>query len=415
MGRAPLAGAVQEAPQALPAQAHHRHRGAAHRPRRVSRPAHRQQGATWCDRPHHGYADHYGRRHPRRVRTGGTLQHAQGRSQVSRTAAVLGTGAWGTTFAAVLADGGTDVSLWGRDAEVAAQINTAHRNEGFLPGIDLPASVKATTDIREALANADIVAVALPAQHMRGIVANYAGLVPDQAIVVSLMKGIELNTHLRMSEVLAQAWDLPPERIAVVSGPNLAREIALKQPTATVVGGIDEAATELIAEATASGYFRPYTNPDVVGVELCGAYKNVIAVSVGIADGLGFGNNTTATVMTRGLAEITRLGLALGANPETFSGLAGMGDLIATCASPLSRNHSLGSHIAKGVTLDEAIAQTGGTAEGVKTSLSIQQLAADVGVDVPICDAVVAMLHEGQPLDGVLAALLSRPRKAEIV
>ncbi len=334
---------------------------------------------------------------------------------MSRTAAVLGTGAWGTTFAAVLADGGTDVSLWGRDAEVAAQINTAHRNEGFLPGIDLPASVKATTDIREALANADIVAVALPAQHMRGIVANYAGLVPDQAIVVSLMKGIELNTHLRMSEVLAQAWDLPPERIAVVSGPNLAREIALKQPTATVVGGIDEAATELIAEATASGYFRPYTNPDVVGVELCGAYKNVIAVSVGIADGLGFGNNTTATVMTRGLAEITRLGLALGANPETFSGLAGMGDLIATCASPLSRNHSLGSHIAKGVTLDEAIAQTGGTAEGVKTSLSIQQLAADVGVDVPICDAVVAMLHEGQPLDGVLAALLSRPRKAEIV
>lgn len=334
---------------------------------------------------------------------------------MSRRAAVLGTGAWGTTFAAVLADAGTDVSLWGRDADVASAINADRRNERFLPGIELPATIRATTDIREALANADIVAVALPAQHMRGIVANYAGLVPEHSVVVSLMKGIELDSHQRMSEVLAQVWDIPLERIAVVSGPNLAREIAAKQPTATVVGGIDESATELVAAATASAYFRPYTNPDVVGVELCGAYKNVIAVSVGIADGLGFGNNTTATVMTRGLAEITRLGLALGANPETFSGLAGMGDLIATCASPLSRNHSLGSHIAKGVTLDEAIERTGGTAEGVKTSLSIQQLAAEVGVDVPICDAVVAMLHEGQPLEGVLAALLARPRKAEIV
>lgn len=329
-------------------------------------------------------------------------------------AAVLGTGAWGTTFAAVLADAGTDVTLWGRDGDVAEQINSASLNERFLPGLTLPEGIRATTDAAQALADADIVAVALPAQHVREIVREYAPLVPDHATVVSLMKGIELDTHERMSEVLAEAWDLPPSRIAVVSGPNLAREIAAKQPTATVIAGTDDAATELVAEATASGYFRPYTNPDVVGVELCGAYKNVIAVSVGIADGLGFGNNTTATVMTRGLAEITRLGLALGANPETFSGLAGMGDLIATCASPLSRNHSLGSHIGKGVSLDEAITRTGGTAEGVKSSLSIQQLAADVGVDVPICDAVVAMLHGGEPIDGVLRALLSRPRKAEV-
>lgn len=329
-------------------------------------------------------------------------------------AAVLGSGAWGTTFAAVLADAGTDVKLWGRDAEVAAQINTTSLNERFLPRLTLPEGIHATTDAAEALADADIVAVALPAQRVREIVREYAPLVPDSATVVSLMKGIELDTHERMSEVLAEAWGLPESRIAVVSGPNLAREIAAKQPTATVIAGSDDAATELVSEATASGYFRPYTNPDVVGVELCGAYKNVIAVSVGIADGLGFGHNTTATVITRGLAEITRLGLALGANPETFSGLAGMGDLIATCASPLSRNHSLGSHIGKGVSLEDAITRTGGTAEGVKSSLSIQQLAQDVGVEVPICDAVVAMLHEGEPIDGVLRVLLSRPRKAEV-
>jgi glycerol-3-phosphate dehydrogenase (NAD(P)+) len=329
-------------------------------------------------------------------------------------ATVLGTGAWGTTFAAVLADGGTDVTLWGRDAAVIEQINTHSRNENFLPGLALPAGIRASTDVAEALAGADIVAVALPAQHVRAIVGPMAEAVPSGATVVSLMKGIELGTHERMSEVLAEAWSLAPERITVVSGPNLAREIAAKQPTATVVAGIDEHAAERVAHATASSYFRPYTNPDVVGVELCGAYKNVIAVSVGIADGLGFGNNTTATVMTRGLAEITRLGLAVGANPETFSGLAGMGDLIATCASPLSRNHSLGSYFGKGVPLEEAIERTGGTAEGVKTSMSIQQLAADVGVEVPICDAVVSMLHGGQPIDSVLSALLSRPRKAEV-
>ena len=329
-------------------------------------------------------------------------------------AAVLGTGAWGTTFAAVLADGGCDVIMWGRDPAVVAQINDEARNERFLPGLEIPAHIAATTDARAALAGADIVAVALPSQHVRAVIAPWADAVPASATVVSLMKGIELGSHERMSEVLAEAWGIDPARITVVSGPNLAREIAAKQPTATVVAGTDLAAAERVAEATASAYFRPYTNPDVVGVELCGAYKNVIAVSVGIADGMGLGHNTTATVITRGLAEITRLGLALGANPETFSGLAGMGDLIATCASPLSRNHSLGSHIGRGATLDEALERTGGTAEGVKTSLSIQQLAAEVGVEVPICDAVVSMLHEGQALDTVLNALLSRPRKAEI-
>src|SRR5690606_9485333 len=234
-----------------------------------------------------------------------------------------------------------------------------------------------------------------PAQLVRTIIGDFKTLVPKGAVVTSLMKGIELGTHQRMSEVLAEAWGLSAERLTVVSGPNLAREIAAKQPTATVIAGVDSAATDLMSEATASAYFRPYTNPVVAGVELCGAYKNVIAVSVGITDGLGFGHNTTATVITRGLAEITRLGLALGAHPETFSGLAAMGDLVASWASLLSRNHTLVSHIEHGDALEQALLRTGGKAEGARPSLPIQQLVADVGVDVPICDAVVSMLHEG--------------------
>ncbi|WP_062072589.1 NAD(P)H-dependent glycerol-3-phosphate dehydrogenase [Demequina sediminicola] len=330
-------------------------------------------------------------------------------------ATVLGAGAWGTTFAAVMTDAGTDVTLWGRDADVAQQINSEHRNERFLPGFDLPEGIRATTDVEAALEGAQIVVVALPAQKLRGIVAQWKHLIPAAAVVVSLMKGIEVGSHERMSDVLAELWDIPAERMTVVSGPNLAREIAAKQPCATVVAGVDTRATELVANATASSYFRPYTNTDVVGVELCGAFKNVIAVGVGATDGLGFGHNTTATVITRGLAEITRLGTALGANPDTFSGLAGMGDLIATCASPLSRNHTLGAHIGRGLTLDQALERTGGTSEGVKTSLSIQDLARKHGVDVPICDAVVRMLHDGEPIAEVIASLLSRPRKAEVV
>ncbi len=328
-------------------------------------------------------------------------------------AAVLGAGAWGTTFAAVLADAGCEVTLWGRDEAVASSVNDSRRNERFLPGVELPAGVSATTDASAALAGAELAAVALPSQKVRAIIEPFAALLEPDALVVSLMKGVERDTHERMSTVLSEAWDVPTSRVVVVSGPNLAKEIAAKQPTATVIAAEDEAVAERVSHATASGYFRPYTNTDVLGVELSGAYKNIIAVAVGIADGMGFGHNTTATVITRGLAEITRLGLALGAKPDTFSGLAGMGDLIATCASPLSRNHTLGSHIGAGLSLEDAIARTGGTAEGVTTSQSIQELARESGVDVPICDAVVAMLHDGQPKEAVLGALLSRPRKAE--
>jgi glycerol-3-phosphate dehydrogenase (NAD(P)+) len=328
-------------------------------------------------------------------------------------AAVLGTGAWGTTFATVLADAGCSVTLWGVAAGVCEEINTRHTNGAYLPDTTLPPGVRATTDPAEALRGAEVVAIAIPAQVARRALEPLAGLFEPTAVAVSLMKGVELSSHRRMSEVVAEALHLPDERIAVISGPNLAREIAAHQPTATVVASRDEETAVRVARACATSYFRPYTNTDVVGVELSGAVKNVIAVAVGIAQGTGYGHNTVATVITRGLVEITRLGLALGADAETFAGLAGMGDLVATCVSPLSRNHTLGVHMGQGKSLEEAIKATGGTAEGVKSSASVLELAGTVGVEMPITAAVVAVLHHGLPIDQMAQLLLARPHKAE--
>jgi len=328
-------------------------------------------------------------------------------------AAVLGTGAWGTTFATVLSDAGCEVALWGRSAAVCEQIATQHRNDAYLPGIALPVGITASTDAAAVLAGVDLIVVAMPSQTARATLETLRGLVPPTCVAVSLMKGVELSTDQRMSQVVAEALALPADRVAVVSGPNLAREIAERQPTATVVASTCEETAQLVARACSSAAFRPYTNADVVGVELCGAVKNVIAVAVGIAQGRGLGYNTRATIITRGLVEITRLGLALGADAETFPGLAGMGDLMATCASPLSRNHSLGVRIGEGMTLDEAIAATGGTAEGVKSSRSVLELAASVGVEMPITAAVVGVLHQGLPVAELAPLLLARPRKAE--
>ena len=328
-------------------------------------------------------------------------------------AAVLGAGSWGTTFAAVLADAGCEVTLWGRDEKTCRQITDEHRNEAYLPGISLPASITASTDATAVLRGADLIAIAVPSQSARDLLTPLRGFVAPHAVAVSLMKGVELSTDRRMSEVVADALDIPSDRVAVVSGPNLALEIAQRQPTATVVASSSEATAQLVANACASAYFRPYTNDDVVGVELCGAVKNVIALAVGISQGRGLGYNTMATVITRGLVEITRLGLALGADADTFPGLAGLGDLMATCASPASRNHTLGGHIGRGMTLDEAIAATGGTAEGVKSSRSVLELATSLGVDMPITSAVVRVLHEGLPVEQLAALLLGRPHKAE--
>ena len=328
-------------------------------------------------------------------------------------AAVLGAGAWGTTFAQVLADAGCTVRLWGRNAETAEQINREHINGRYLPGIVLPETITATTDAADALAGADVVVIAIPSQSARATLEPLRGLLGPDVVAVSLMKGIELSTDQRMSQVVAEALDIDPRRVAVVSGPNLAGEIAQRQPTATVVSSTDPDTAALVVQACSSGYFRAYTNPDVVGVELCGAVKNVIALAVGMAQGRGFGYNTTATVITRGLTEITRLGLALGADRETFPGLAGMGDLMATCASPSSRNHTLGRHLGQGMTLDEALVATGGTAEGVKSCRSVLELARSIDVEMPITEAVVGVLHAGLPVEEMARGLLSRPQRSE--
>lgn len=328
-------------------------------------------------------------------------------------AAVLGSGSWGTTFAAVLADAGHQVRVWGRSAGVCRAINDSATNPDYLPGIALPAGISATTDLERAVSGAGLVAVALPAQHVREVLAPLRGRLPADAIVVSLMKGVEVATGELMSEVLAHALDLATSRVAVVSGPNLAREIAVRQPAAAVVAAEQEPVAGRVAEGCATAYFRPYTTTDVTGVELGGAVKNVIALGVGIARGAGYADNTAATLITRGLAETQRLGVAMGAQPETFAGLAGMGDLVATCSSRLSRNNTLGSYVGQGLSLSEATTATGGTAEGVTSCLSVLALARKHGVEMPISEAVAAVLHEGWPVADMTRSLLARPRRPE--
>ncbi|MEW1913285.1 NAD(P)H-dependent glycerol-3-phosphate dehydrogenase [Kitasatospora sp. NPDC085895] len=327
--------------------------------------------------------------------------------------AVFGTGSWGTAFAMVLADAGCDVVLWGRRKELVDAIDRTHENPDYLPGIDLPARVRATTDAAEALAGADFAVLAVPSQTLRANLAAWAPLIEPQTVLVSLMKGIELGTAERMSEVIQEVAGVGPERVAVVSGPNLAMEIARRQPAASVVACTDEAVAQRFQKACHTPYFRPYTNTDVVGCELGGAVKNVIGLAVGMAAGMGLGDNTKATLITRGLAETTRLGLALGADAHTFAGLAGMGDLVATCSSPLSRNNTFGMNLGKGMTLEETVAATRQTAEGVKSCESVLDLARRNGVDMPIVQAVVDVVHNGRPTQEVLAGLMARSAKPE--
>ncbi|UQX89959.1 NAD(P)-dependent glycerol-3-phosphate dehydrogenase [Jatrophihabitans telluris] len=329
-------------------------------------------------------------------------------------AAVLGAGNWGTAFAKVLTDAGTETVLWARRPELAEAVNQRHCNPDYLEGIELPGALRATTDPTEAMSGADLVVFAIPSQTLRENLGGWAGQLPPQASLVSLMKGIELGTVMRMSEVISQVAKALPERVAVVSGPNLAREIAMQQPTATTVACTDLARAESVQQACSTGYFRPYTNTDVIGTELGGAVKNVIALACGMAVGMGFGDNTVASLITRGLAETARLGSALGADPLTFAGLAGLGDLVATCASPLSRNRTFGHRLGRGETLEQAQQATHGQiAEGVKSCRSILDLADRHGVDVPIVREVSAVCAgESDPRTAV-RALMSRSIKSE--
>lgn len=327
--------------------------------------------------------------------------------------AVFGAGSWGTAFAVILADAGCDVTLWARRAEAAEAINTTRTNPGYLPGAELPASVRATTDPVEALRDAEFAVLVVPSQTLRANLAAWAPHLDPDTVLVSLMKGVELGTAKLMSEVIADVTKVSADRIAVVTGPNLAGEIAQRRPAAAVVACQDESVAQRLQAVCHTPYFRPYTNTDVVGCELGGAVKNVISLAVGIADGMGLGDNAKGSLITRGLAETTRLGLAMGADPLTFSGLAGLGDLVATCSSPLSRNHTFGTNLGRGMTLQEAIAATSQTAEGVKSCESVLDLARRHGVDMPITETVVGIVHEGKPPAVAVKELMSRSAKPE--
>lgn len=328
--------------------------------------------------------------------------------------AVMGSGSWGTTLAKVFADAGHRVRLWARRRSLADRINRRRENDIYLPGITLPLRVSATTDPAAALEEAAIVVLAVPSQTLRDNLASWGWGIPPESTVVSVAKGVEAETLMFMNEVIGEAAGIPADRIAVLSGPNLAREIAAEQPAATVVACVDGERARGVQKAIATRYLRPYTNSDVLGCEVGGACKNVIALACGMADGRGLGNNTTAMTITRGLAEITRLGVALGADPRTFSGLAGLGDLVATCASPLSRNRTFGYHLGRGVGIAEAKAATGGqVAEGVVSSKSIVALARRERVVMPIAEAVYRVCHEGVGVDHMTHLLMSRSHKPE--
>jgi glycerol-3-phosphate dehydrogenase (NAD(P)+) len=328
--------------------------------------------------------------------------------------AVLGAGSWGTTFAKVLADAGRDVRLWARRAELADAINATRVNADYLPDIRLPDNITATADADDALRGADVIVLGVPSQTLRANLSAWLPILPAGVPLVSLAKGIELGTGKRMSQVVREVTGVPVGDVLVVTGPNLAREIAEGQPTATVIACADHERAVELQKASFNRYFRPYTNADVVGCELGGACKNVIALACGMAGGLGYGSNTTATLITRGLAEMARLGAAFGADPLTFAGLAGLGDLVATCASPLSRNRTFGERLGSGDTVAQAQEATHGqVAEGVKSCSSIRELAERVGVEMPITDAVHRVCHDGADPTTMVAALLGRSRKAE--
>jgi glycerol-3-phosphate dehydrogenase (NAD(P)+) len=330
------------------------------------------------------------------------------------TAAVMGAGAWGTALAKVLADAGNDVRLWARRPEIADEVNDAHTNSGYLPGVILPPAIRATADPAEALAGVTTVLLGVPSQTLRVNLQAWRDHITVGATLVSLAKGIELGTLMRMSQVVVAVTGVDPGQVAVVSGPNLADEIADEQPAATVVACSDSGRAVALQRALSTAYLRPYTNSDVVGTEIGGACKNVIALACGMAAGVGLGENTAAAIITRGLAEIMRLGIALGAKTATLAGLAGVGDLVATCTSSHSRNRSFGVHLGRGDTLEEAQRATHGhVAEGVTSCSSILALASSYDIEMPLTDAVHRVCHKGLSVDEAVVLLLGRSPKPE--
>lgn len=321
--------------------------------------------------------------------------------------AVFGTGSWGTAFSSVLAEAGCTVRMWGKFADEVDDINRTRTSARYLPNLVLPESISATTDAGEAIDGADIGVLAVPAQTVRANLAEWGPLLPPGIILVSLMKGLEKGTSLRMSEVVRQSCDIPVDQIAVVSGPNIAREIAAQEPAATTVASTNLATAHRVADACHTSFFRPYVHDDVIGAEIGGCVKNVIALASGMTEGLGLGHSVTAAVITRGLSEMRTLGEAMGAHPATFAGLAGVGDLVVTCLSPHSRNSTFGRNLGRGLSVAEVVALTKQTAEGVSSCAAMRDLAAHHDVPMPIVDNVTAVVHEGRTADEFAQVILA--------
>ena len=327
---------------------------------------------------------------------------------------LLGSGQWGTALAQVLCDAGNDVLLWGRNNDVVEEVNLHHRNSKSLPDVELPRSLRATSKIEEAFDHAEMLVLAVPAQSLRENLLQWRGLFKKEVPIVSTLKGIEVSTQLRMTEVIQQVIDIPDEKLAILTGPNLAREVVLRQPAGAVAASVSQELAELTANTFNAPYFRVYTSNDVVGCELAGAAKNVIALAVGMAIGMGFGENTQSLVITRGLNEVTRLGMARGAMPLTFVGLAGVGDLLATCGSPLSRNRSFGEALGRTGSMQSAQSQVSSTVEGVSTAKAVVDLAHLVGVEAPIMEAVYEVVSNNITPEQAIRNLMQVHTGAEI-
>ncbi len=325
---------------------------------------------------------------------------------------VIGAGAWGTTLAVKLAAAERPVTIWAHSAAANSELAASRQNSHYLPGVTFPPNIRVATDEAYLAEPHRLFVLAVPSAHLRATLAHLRPHLYPEATLLSVVKGIEEGTHLRMSEVIDQ--ELPGRRVAVLSGPNLAREIAAGLPAGTVIAARDSALAAELAALFASDRFRVYTNPDVVGVELSGALKNVVALAAGFVDGLGLGDSAKAGIITRGLAEMTRLGVAAGAHPLTFAGLAGVGDLIATCMSPLSRNRRAGELMASGLSWTDASAQLNGVAEGVFTVRGALELAAEHGVQLPIAEQVDAVVHGGRPPMQAVAELMARAPQDEL-
>ncbi|MFD4609285.1 NAD(P)H-dependent glycerol-3-phosphate dehydrogenase [Streptomyces sp. NPDC058440] len=334
-------------------------------------------------------------------------------SQPRARAAVFSAGSWGTAVAKIMADAGSDVMVHARRGEIAEAINTRHLNPAYFPDVDLPVSLAATTDPAAALDGADYLVLSIPAQTLRANLAVWAPDIGPDTVIVSLMKGIERDTGLRASQVIAEVTGVSEDRVAVLSGPNLAREIMDGRPAAATVACPDEDAARRFQTACHTRYFRPYTSTDVIGCKLGGAVKNVIALAVGTASGMGLGDNAVALLITRGLAEITRLATAMGAHPATLAGLSGLGDLVASCTSPLARNRTFGVHLGHGLSVEEAMAATRQTTEGVKSAEAVLDLARAHDVEMPITEVISALLNDEVTLDEAAAELMQRPPRPE--